>query len=114
MFIFFVSCGVPQGSVLGPLLFLIYVNDFHNCSTLLDFHLFADDANLVFQHRDINMLESLIDSELEKVFTWLCANKLSLNIDKSNFVIFLPIQKKIGQAGHVIYKQSDVDPGNFH
>ena len=90
-----VSCGVPQGSVLGPLLFLIYVNDFHNCSKLLDFHLFADDANLFFQHKDINMLESLINSELEKVFNWLCANKLSLNIDKSNFVIFRPIQRKL-------------------
>ena len=50
--------------MLGPLLFLIYVNDFHNCSTLLDFHLFADDANLFFQYRDIKMLESLINSEL--------------------------------------------------
>ena len=90
-----VSCGVPQGSVLGPLLLLIYVNDFHNCSKPLDFHLFADDANLFFQHRDINMFESLINSELEKVLHWLCANKLSLNIDKSNFVIFHSTQRKL-------------------
>ena len=62
---------------------------------LLDFLFFADDANLFFQHRDIKMLESLINSELEKVLTWLCANKLSLNIDKSNFVIFHPIQRKL-------------------
>ena len=68
--------------MLGPLLSLIYVKDFHNCSKLLDFHLFTDDVNLFFQHRDINMLESLINSVLEKVLNWLCANKLSLNIDK--------------------------------
>ena len=51
--------------------------------------------SLFFQHKDINILESLINSELEKVFNWLCANKLSLNIDKSNFVIFRPIQRKL-------------------
>ena len=80
--------------MLGPLLFLIYVNDFHNCSALLDFHLFADDANLFFQHRDIKMLESLINSELEKALTWLCANKHSLNIDKSILEKWRGIHKK--------------------
>ena len=88
-----VSCGVPQGSVLGPLLFLIYINDFRNCSKLVDFHLFADDSNLFFKYKDPNILESEINRELGNVHIWLSANKLSLNIEKSNFVIFHPAQK---------------------
>ena len=83
-----VFCGVPQGSVLGPLLFLIYITDFHNCSKLLDFHRFADDANLFFKHKDLNILESEINGELEKVHLWLTANKLSLNIEKSKILLF--------------------------
>ena len=48
-----VSCGVPQGSVLGPLLFLVYINNFSNCSEILDFHLLADDANLFHKHKNL-------------------------------------------------------------
>jgi hypothetical protein len=91
-----ISCGVPQGSVLGPILFVLYVNDFHHSSNLFDFHLFADDANLFYRHKNINILQSDVNTELNSINVWLCANKLSLNVEKSNFVLFHPSQRKIG------------------
>ena len=65
------------------------------CSKLFDFHLFADDANLFYENKNISVLETTVNAELNRVYDWLCANMLSLNIQKSNYVIFHPPQRNI-------------------
>ena len=80
--------------MLGPLLFLIYINDIYNASDKLAFYLFADDTNLLFAHRNLKSLEKMVNEELMNVYDWLTANKLSLNVKKTNFVIFHPSQKR--------------------
>ena len=90
-----ILCGVPQGSVLGPLLFLLYVNDLHKCSIELDFHLFADDTNIFLQDQNLQCLELKLNEELDKLNQWLQLNRLSLHIDKTNFVIFHLPERKI-------------------
>ena len=88
-----ITCGVPQGSVLGPLLFLIYINDLPNISKKLKFYLFADDTNIYYESKNLKSLEKTVNKELDKLHDWLCLNRLSLNISKTNFVIFHAINK---------------------
>ena len=96
-----ISCGVPQGSVLGPLLFVIYINDIHISSAKLSFYLFADDTNLLYADTNLKFLERPVNSELLKDSDWLNANKLTLNAKKSNYVIFRPYQRKLNYAVNI-------------
>ena len=83
-----ISCGVPQGSVLGPLLFLLYINDLPNISEKLKFYLFADDTNIYYESNNLRDLEIIVNEELKQLSLWLNLNRLALNISKTNFVIF--------------------------
>ena len=80
-----ITYGVPQGSILGPLLFLIYINDIYKSSDILNFILFADDTNLFFSHKDIKHLFNTVNIELAKIQEWFKANKLSLNTGKTKY-----------------------------
>ena len=83
-----ISCGVPQGSILGPLLFLVFINDLHNVSEKLFFILFADDSNLLLSGPNVNDLCEQMNAELINVVNWFKINKLCLNVKKTNFMIF--------------------------
>ena len=86
--------GVPQGSILGPLLFLLYINDIAESSRILDFYLFADDTTIFHSDKDPRKLEQTLNTELSHVSKWLIANKLSLNVGKSNFLLFRQTNKQ--------------------
>ena len=83
-----ITCGVPQGSVLGPLLFLLYVNDLPNASESLTFHLFADDTNIYCASKNLIDLELKLNHELIAIAEWMKTNRLALSIVKISFILF--------------------------
>ena len=85
-----IKCGVPQGSIPGPLLFLLYINDLPQASEYFMPILFADDTNIFATGYNLNDIISQINKEIDNVYAWVKANKLSLNIDKTNFMLFTP------------------------
>ena len=96
-------CGVPQGSVLGPLLFLIYINDLPNATNLTETVLFADDTSIFYSHSNITHLIATLNNELNNINIWMKANKLSVNIEKTNYIVFKSRQKKINDNFALFY-----------
>ena len=87
--------GVPQGSVLGPLLFLVYINDLHNCMKHSKVFHFADDTSVLRNNKSLKDLAKQINSDLKNLSQWLKANKLSLNVNKTELVVFRKKEKLI-------------------
>ena len=83
-----VSIGTPQGSVLSPLLFNIFINDFVNCSNILHFNQYADDTSLFLSDKNAQNLYIRMNEELKKVARWIEANSLSLNVTKTVYLLF--------------------------
>ena len=81
------SCGVPQGTILGPLLFLLCINDLPNCLSNCEPRMYADDTHLTYASNNIHNIQTSLKEDLENVHSWLRAKKLTLNMTKTKFML---------------------------
>ena len=102
-----INTGVPQGSLLGPLLFIIYTDDIINVSDFFEKIFYADDTSVLNTLINLNIQEDIkeLEKQLDRVYEWLTVNKLTLNISKTKFMIFSPKNKNIIVPNIVINNQ---------
>ena len=89
-----ITCGVPQGPILGPLPFFLYINDIHLAVEQSTIYHYAGDTNLLYSCKSLKTLCKAINMDLQLLYEWLCANRLSLNTGKTGFIIFRPVRNK--------------------
>ena len=106
------TMGFPQGSILGPLLFLIYVNDFNNCLTKSKAVMFADDTTVWTSHKNTSTLFQFMQSEMELIDRWLVFNKLSINIEKTKFMLFSTPNSNVGGKHSLSIRNRQIDQVN--
>ena len=104
----FITHGVPQGSILGPLFFIVFMNDFSRAPNILFSILFADDTTIIIEGQNYNNLILTLNTELNKLDVWLQANKLTLNTDKTHYMVFHRARIK-SKTGKISIRNNAID-----
>ena len=108
-----IKCGVPQGSVLGPLLFILYINDLHKSCDSGKIRIFADDTTVFFECKSKNDITAIGSQIMTQLNAWFKANKLTLNSEKSNFIIFRSRQNQITNLPEqIVFQNTSISRSN--
>ena len=105
-----IECGVRQGSIIGPILFILYINDLPRVSTTLKFLLYADDTNILYENTDTKVIIKTINMEMPKIIKWLKSNKLHINVNKTVAMLFHTRQKRVNIDENLIVIDGNIIP----